>query len=459
MGKAQLREWDLLAACRRMTAVPSACRYRSAPMKGSKDSSGVRLPALLISYEGAVPPNAESTLEALDAIECATAVAHRRFVVAGTGDVSLARTDAIALRSIEGIRSIELDPGLVVGLNSDGSCRLKDEESPMQAAPAEAAKAASDKALSVSIADEAGWFQRIGGAVAHKAVGNARAVTVAILDSAVAVDDDYLRDWIWTDDDRRCNGMQKDGAQRPDDCNGWDFVRETANPGGGAAESHGTAVAALIRQMTSQPGSRVRIMPLRVHAEGSEMSTALIARGIFFAVDRRADVINASLYAWNDSEIFVRAIEAARGQNIPIVVAAGNDGTDLKLKKRWPAYYALTYPNVIAVQGIGDSSRSDFASGLGLLAAPAGRMCATPASGETPTRFCIRDTSGAAAIVSGAVALTLTDGRWSYHSMPSQLSQILMSHSTPIRLPPNATNPAAQLQFNVLDLSFFRRPE
>ena len=196
---------------------------------------------------------------------------------------------------------------------------------------------------------------------------------------------------------------------------GVDFS-QVGNPSGtapvGSSSFHGTMVASLIagQGKTSggvigvAPGAKLLSISIGLGVEGAD-TDAQIAKGVIWAVDHGADVINLSLSrnsaVWPKSwdEAFSYAFE-----NDVVVVAASGNRTDGSARPSAPA----TMPQVIAVGGVDKSGlASDTAStqGIGLvLVAPAEELYGSYPGGE------IRSwggSSAAAPLVSGLVALML----------------------------------------------------
>ena len=116
---------------------------------------------------------------------------------------------------------------------------------------------------------------------------------------------------------------------------GYDFFDEDADPldvvdgldqdfDGSADEGagHGTHVAGLVHAVA--PGAT--ILPIRVlDSEGNGTSVA-VARGIRYAVENGAQVINLSLGLSTTADVIKREIQNARSSEIVVVASAGNRG-------------------------------------------------------------------------------------------------------------------------------------
>ncbi len=181
----------------------------------------------------------------------------------------------------------------------------------------------------------AAWANMLGD---HRAGG--KGVTIAVLDTGVA-----YRNW-------------KRFSESPDFARTrfvapYDFVANNRYPLD--RNGHGTFVAGVIAESTNNRigltgvAYGASIMPVRVldgHGEGDETT---IARGIRYAVDHGAQVINLSLefvpsQVNSTSEIpqIVGAIEYAHRHGVTVVGAAGNDDTHR-------IAYPARAPGVIAV--------------------------------------------------------------------------------------------------------------
>ncbi|WP_084219724.1 S8 family serine peptidase [Spirillospora albida] len=193
------------------------------------------------------------------------------------------------------------------------------------------------------------------------------------------------------------------------------------------ARLHGTGMASLIAGHGHGPGGedgiigmapKARVLAVRVIAERedpgyvryrtSEAGEGAVARGIRYAADHGADVINLSLGKNDEVPAEREAIGYAIGKGVVVIAAVGNDGDKARLLDGdgfAPYSYPASYPGVIAVAATDPShGRAPFsnrnysvvvsAPGAGLpIAAPGGRY------------FLSSGTSDASAVVSGIAAL------------------------------------------------------
>lgn len=101
---------------------------------------------------------------------------------------------------------------------------------------------------------------------------------------------------------------------------GYDFVADDTDPMD--VHFHGTHVAGIIAETTP---ANVKIMPIRVMNEEGKGYDSDVAKGIRFAVDHGANIINMSFAGEGYSQYLAEAIDYALSKNVLVVVAAGNE--------------------------------------------------------------------------------------------------------------------------------------
>ncbi|MDQ0205647.1 S8 family peptidase [Alkalicoccobacillus murimartini] len=127
---------------------------------------------------------------------------------------------------------------------------------------------------------------------------------------------------------------------------------------------HGTHVSGIAAAITdNQDGIagvswNSRLLPIKVLDENGEGSSYAVAKGLYWAVDNGADVINMSLGDYHDSKILYDAIRYAYENDVIIVTASGNDNVDD------PMYPAI-YPEVLTVAALDESKERAFYSNYG----------------------------------------------------------------------------------------------
>jgi serine protease len=165
-----------------------------------------------------------------------------------------------------------------------------------------------------------------------------KGVTVAVLDTGVA-----YRNWHQY---RRSPDFARTRFVHP-----YDFVAKNRFPLD--REGHGTFVAGIVAEGTNNGfgltgiAYRASVMPIRVLDASGEGFPATIARGIVYAVNHGAQVINLSLefdlgVSSADIPEIISAISYAHRHNVVVVAAAGNEGVDeLAYPARAPAVISV----------------------------------------------------------------------------------------------------------------------
>ncbi|WP_422737299.1 type VII secretion-associated serine protease mycosin [Micromonospora sp. WMMD729] len=197
---------------------------------------------------------------------------------------------------------------------------------------------------------------------------------------------------------------------------------DLVGPAGGAGPDpvgHGTTVAGLIAGRNDDKRGVVglapdaRILPVRVLDERNKYDDALIvAKGVRWAVDHGARVINLSLGGSGDSPALAAALDYAFARDVVVVACTGNLATSPDTKVWYPA----REPGVIAVSGLERSSDNLWSGAITgratVLTAPAtGLVGARPADGY----WRVQGTSFAAPLVAATAALV----RSRYPDMPA----------------------------------------
>jgi thermitase len=135
---------------------------------------------------------------------------------------------------------------------------------------------------------------------------------------------------------------------------GYNAINETADSNDD--NGHGTAVAGLIAAATDN-GIGVagmcwgcNILPVKVlNAQGGG-NDAGVARGVRWAVDNGARIINMSLGGTGDSRLLREAIDYALARNVLVVASSGNERSEGNAPN-----YPAAYPEVVAVGATGNT--------------------------------------------------------------------------------------------------------
>ncbi|WP_309237021.1 S8 family serine peptidase, partial [Actinomadura sp. BRA 177] len=196
---------------------------------------------------------------------------------------------------------------------------------------------------------------------------------------------------------------------------------------GKPARLHGTGMATLIAGHGHGAGGRSGIIGMAPQADilairaisepedagyaryqRSEAARNSVARGIRYAADHGADVINLSLGRIEEAPDERAAVGYAIGKGVVVVSAVGNDGDkDRRLDEDGfaPYSYPASYPGVIAVAATEPGhARASFSNRnySVLLSAPGAGL---PIGGPGGRYFVSDGTSDASALVSGIAAL------------------------------------------------------
>ena len=204
-----------------------------------------------------------------------------------------------------------------------------------------------------------------------KPIVNSTRPVIAILDTGVDITHPNLKDNIWTNtaESEGEEGYDDDGDGYVDDLHGWDFINNT----GKIADynMHGTHVAGIAAAANNGLGivganPQALIMPVTVMQSDGTGDIATLARGVEYAAEKGATVINMSLGTYANSQVLKNALAKAY-QNSVIVAAAGNDGLgiypecgDKNDKPMYPAAYSFVLGVQATTQREGRAGFSNF---------------------------------------------------------------------------------------------------
>jgi serine protease len=245
---------------------------------------------------------------------------------------------------------------------------------------------------------------------------------------------------------------------------GRDFIAHSrhANDRNG----HGTFVAGTIAEATDNGKGvtglayGVRIMPVRVLNGEGNGDASTIAKGVRFAVNHGANVINLSLefpggITASDIPELMAALRYANRRDVVVVAAAGNSAQDA-------AAYPARAPTVIAVGATTEhgclAAYSNFGAGVALVAPGGGpdaslegdpncRPAEPPGHdifqetflGLSPSRFGLpggyEGTSMATPHVAAAAALVIASGVLGRRPTPAQVEARLRATARPLGVP------------------------
>ncbi len=241
-------------------------------------------------------------------------------------------------------------------------------------------------------------------------------VVVAVIDSGVDIDHTYLRAAAWVNPNEIRNGRDDDGNGLIDDIHGWNYV-EKNNKVQPSRETkgayHGTHVAGIIagqrnlRRKVSGVAPRAKLMSLKFLDHNKNGNTSHAIKGIYYAINKKVKIINASWGSYNKSTALQEAIRAAEKAGILFVAASGNYGGNNDTKPFYPASY--NFANIVSVTA--SSSSDKWVSGINYgsrsvdFAAPGSNILSTDSGNGYLSRG---GSSMAAPFVAGAAALALS---------------------------------------------------
>ncbi|MCK6481904.1 MAG: S8 family serine peptidase [Planctomycetes bacterium] len=201
---------------------------------------------------------------------------------------------------------------------------------------------------------------------------------------------------------------------------GWDFVDGDADPVDAAdgvdndldgltdeGVGHGTFIAGIVAAVAPE----ARILPVRVLDSDARGSSLRVAKGIVWAVEAGARIINLSIGVRRKSGVIQDALQVARDRGVLVVVSAGNAGMNGTLAFPGGLSDVVT---VTAVDGNGVrpsfanvSSKVDLAApGVDVLAPFGGSGYARWSGTSFAAPFA---SAGAALVLSRAPAMDATD--------------------------------------------------
>lgn len=221
---------------------------------------------------------------------------------------------------------------------------------------------------------------------------------------------------------------------------GEDFFLFGDLPGSFDCVSHGTAAASII---VAEPAAGIgfhgvapgaRILPVRVSERDitddgntTTIDPEVLARGIWYAVDQGAKVLNLSLAGPADNFFVRKAVEYAVSKDVLVVAAAGNLQQE---GKPGPPSFPAAYPGVLGVGSIDIEGARASASQVGdfvdIVAPGTDVLGATRVGGHTY----FTGTSFAAPFVAGTAALVRS--AWPKLTAP-QVVQRLQATAAPAR--------------------------
>lgn len=186
----------------------------------------------------------------------------------------------------------------------------------------------------------------------------------------------------------------------------------------GAIKGNGKGIAGITQNTT--------LLVIKANNDGENaFRDSSIIEGIYYAVEQGADVINISLGGPSNNALTESAIAYAMTQNVPVVCAGGNDGSDVLV-------YPAGFPLSLAVSAVdAQASLAEFSNyGSHIdLSAPGDEIITTVMNNGTAT---VSGTSFAAPYVTGIIALLISyDPGITYDEIIARLFQTAQDYGDP----------------------------
>lgn len=237
-------------------------------------------------------------------------------------------------------------------------------------------------------------------------------IVIGIVDNAVLLNHEDLLGNLWTNEDEtEGNNIDDDVNGYTDDVHGYDVADDNGdpNPPGNAPASfsHGSHVAGLASASTDNNrgiaglGFNCHLMAVKCSSDSSDGRVLQNAYdGVYYAIQNNADIINMSWGGPNMTVTGSNIFQSAQAQDIALIAAAGNAGSDDK-------HYPAAYEEVMAIGATNSndekSSYSNYGSWITVMA-PGNNMKSTLAQSQSDYGK-LNGTSMASPLVSGLAGL------------------------------------------------------
>lgn len=142
------------------------------------------------------------------------------------------------------------------------------------------------------------------------------------------------------------------------------------------ATGHGTSVAGIIAAEDNEVGitginPNVELYSAKVLTDGNKAPVSRVVEGIYWAIEKKVNIINMSFSTTDDSQILRKAVEDAYRAGILMIAAAGNNGQ---------VEYPAAYPQVVAVGSVnaeGETAEKSASGGELEFVAPGEKVTST----------------------------------------------------------------------------------
>lgn len=190
---------------------------------------------------------------------------------------------------------------------------------------------------------------------------------------------------------------------------GYDFVNERTSTTDD--DGHGTMVATVVagRGNNGFGGAGVcwacRILPVKVLDSRGVGTSVNIARGIVYATDRGASIINLSLGGPGQSTAVDDAVAYARSRDVVVVAAAGNDGQSTPFPQPTASQFPANSPGALSVGSVTAAGSIHPDSSRGAAWVQVAAANSVVAVGADDKGYLFSGTSAATPLVAGTAAL------------------------------------------------------
>lgn len=330
----------------------------------------------------------------------------------GIGDAQEFKPDSVGLYRIA-----------LVGQGADLTCDLRvipvlvtDNPQPLKLAP-------SNLNVNINMFSQLAAIDAINAWKEAKGTG----ITVAVLDSGLNYNHPGISSNVAIDEEELLDDSDNDGNRYKDDYIGWDFINADNLPYDD--NGHGSHVSGLIASPFMGIAPDAKILPVKVINAAGGGDLGSITAGIYYAVDKGAKIINASIGLDSMSasvpnfsavpQTLQKALEYAKKNNVLVVTAAGNGdqrgvGIDIKKSPIYPASLQLDNMMTVAATSNGHITRySNFSAELVHIGAPGGEgmlpLYSLATQNPANAVFApMEGTSMASPVVAGVAALVMS---------------------------------------------------
>lgn len=152
-------------------------------------------------------------------------------------------------------------------------------------------------------------------------------IVIAVLDEGVDFSHPFISQIKWQNSKEILDNSDNDNNGFIDDTFGWNFINNSNNtsPLGG----HGTKLAGIIQTVAKTVNFDIQIMPVIICEPENGCSPENISKGIYYAVNSGAKVINLSIGTKYLNPELTQAILYAKSKQVTVVTAAGNNNLNL----------------------------------------------------------------------------------------------------------------------------------